>query len=139
MLFLSLLVTASAASATPMPQSVAVAIAKDIGHSEKGTVLCLSIDGRDPTQQTLSKISAHAKGYVPSSSCGVKDGSLRHRATNKVGISMSFSNFKMKRDGHATVRVSSYAGPLAGGVWTTNLKLADGVWSVESTKNDVIY
>ena len=116
-----------------------MALVKDMGAAEKGTVLCLYIDEKDPTDQLLSKIRAQNSAYVAASKCRMKQGLLRHTTSNKRGVSVSFFDFKIAGNGHATVRISSYAGPLAGGVWTTKLKFVNKTWSVDSTKNDVIY
>ena len=135
----SLVLAATGASGAAMPDSVVMALVKDLGAAEKGTVLCLTIDGKDPSDQVLSKIRVQNSAYVAGSKCRVQQGVLRHTTNKKRGISVSFLDFKIAGNGYATARIATYAGPLAGGVWTTRLKLVGKTWSVESTKNNIIF
>ena len=139
MSFLSLVIAATAASGGAMPDSAVMALVKDAGVAEKGTVLCLTIDGKDPSDQILSKIRTQNGAYVAGSKCRMKQGVLRHISNKKRGVRISFFDFRITSNGRATARIASYAGPLAGGSWTARLKLVGKTWAVESAKNNVIY
>ena len=136
---ISLLLATSIGSATAIPDAVVVAIARDVGSAEKNSFICLTIAEKDPSRKLLSGIQAHVSGYIPGSKCVTRRGVPYVRGTDKRAMLMSILDFSTTGEGAATARISSHFGPLSGGTWSASLKLVNGVWSVESTKTEVIY
>ena len=136
---LSLLMATSIATSGSFPDSAVVALVKDIGAGQDGTIFCLRIDGKDPSKALISKIRATSASFRPSSECKSKNNAIRHTPTGKRAAQIWLSDFRLTDKNRAKANISSYAGPLAGGHWSAKLKLVGGVWTVEATRNDVIY
>ena len=135
----SLLMASSLAASGSFPDSAVIAIAKDIGAAKDETILCLRIDGKDPSRALVSKIRAASASFRPGSECKSKNNAIRHTPTGKRAAQIWVSDFRLTDKNRAKAKISSYAGPLAGGHWSAKLRLVDGVWTIEATRNDVSY
>src|SRR6478672_3705275 len=135
----SLLMATSIAASGSFPDSAVVALVQDIGAGQDGTILCLRVDGKDPSKALISKIRATSTSFRPGSECKSKNNAIRHTPTGKRAAQIWLSDFRLTDKNRAKAKISSYAGPLAGGHWSTKLRLVEGVWTIEATRNEVIY
>ena len=130
---LALAVTAQPAA---VPEDVAAAALRYATSGRSGEmVICIEVDGRDPSPPVLAAAQQSTLKVVPGSECtrvvDTKRGS-RHVATNRKAVFVNVWGYRAGQEGYVYVEVTDFHHGLWGGSRTYALRRSpNGSWLVQ--------
>ncbi|MEZ5485987.1 MAG: hypothetical protein R3F01_12615 [Lysobacteraceae bacterium] len=129
------------ASSADVPDAVVMAVLDhESMQPQTGNIsYCLRIGDNDPSEALLASIRERFPYVVADSACVVRHGRVSRKSDEAPAIKMTLGSFNQARDHHATLVLSSRAGPRSGGRWQFNLVSNNNVWQVESREMLVVY
>ena len=114
------------------PDQAAIAV---ILHSPPHPRLasCLSISGKDPSQEVLSALRKAGRRVDAKSTCSEVGWGVVTPAKDRAAF-VSIDGFTRVVPWRATAELSTHSGPLSGSTWRVKLKRSGGAWVVVSTE-----
>lgn len=130
-------------SVAAVPQALAAAVfTQELAKAPKVDVLCLSIDGRDPTTGLVQGMQEALAGrsVVAASECvrnPNEDVGSSHRPSGKPAQMVDVTAFRPTTRESGTIQYTAYHHRMSASYKTLEVKLADGRWQVVRTVKHV--
>ena len=125
-------------AAAYFPTGAALAIMERAANKQSDESFCISVDGRAPSAVFLRELRKRFPRAAPDADCRIVHGAVVNRTNGEPAAQVALSDFRADSPTHATAKLTTYAGPLAGSWRTVTLVLVDGHWQVEDIRLDII-
>jgi len=131
---LLLLIASALASIHPFPQEAALQLITK-AKTFKSDIVCISIDGSDPSTSLLATIRKSLPQAVPASECSKPDRYVVHKSSGRHATIVSVSDFTLTSSTTATADYSVNSGPLAGNWYIAKFRLTRGTWELMAVES----
>jgi hypothetical protein len=136
MTFLFLL-TSALASIHPFPSDALLQLITRNAKNFKSEVVCISVDGTDPSPRILATIKKSLPQAAPASECSKPDRYVVHKPSGRHATIVSASNFEQISPVTATADYSVNSGPLAGNWFIARFRLTNGTWKLVALERNM--
>jgi len=105
-----------------------------VAWPERYEIICVSVDGKDPSKELLIRLQRTSERFKPGSACFIdeNDGSsVKDKKTRKTTVMLSVNGIKKANAKTINAEAGSYLANMGADGCTYILKLENGVWNVD--------